>query len=329
MSSSQLETLWRQVSRDVFLNGTKRDRQWWLAHFEALLAHEAELPRHELAEAEAPFDRLMLHYSASYRKTRELAHEVGAKLRPEYISHMRAHRAWRPDMTNIPYSPVRSELAWWLKRRQKKDALLADFEKLRMAMRPLYHELNHVILFSLLRPTNLEAPTEDEVKHYYTLVECLVRIRDLAHAEELGEWRTPLNIGNAVNYPLGEITGAFLEPLSFERFRDLIGYCFFQKMGTSPRAIAAAWKKTGRPLPGAKTRREYFKVGPGEHENWYDWYIERYGYSYKLPPAATKFRALTYEPVSPERFISEREPAYALYKWFTELFSGSRRQPRS
>ncbi|HEX4925144.1 MAG TPA: hypothetical protein VFV50_13710, partial [Bdellovibrionales bacterium] len=137
---------------------------------EALASHPAEL-------SEQPLDRLLLHHSPAYVRTRRLALRLGVRARAEFRSALRGFHDFEPWSRVIPYSPVKSELIFASAGRGRAIQTDKALRSLSKYVTNIYHEQNHAVLWRLLRPA-AKLKTKTDFQVHAALNEALTTLRE-------------------------------------------------------------------------------------------------------------------------------------------------------
>jgi hypothetical protein len=139
----------------------------------------------DLTLPEYPFDAELLNASPLYRQSREDYLELGGQFRARMISVPRSLSSHDLFSDVIEYSPVLSEMEWFIKNHEETaDAEFACESLLSYSGISIYHEQNHRILWRFLPP----APTEQRaLSRYLNFAEALVVMLDLALADQIGK----------------------------------------------------------------------------------------------------------------------------------------------
>lgn len=134
---------------------------------------------------EYPFDLQLLSASNLYRQSRQLYLSLQGQYAATMCSTMRSLSSQDLFRDEIQYSPVASELMWFMDRNHEvADPEFALSALLRFNEISLFHEQNHRILWRLLPP-----PPADKRSFYRYLnfAESLVVTLDLALGDQLGK----------------------------------------------------------------------------------------------------------------------------------------------
>ena len=133
---------------------------------------------------EFPFDSQLLTMSPLYLKSRKDYLGIGGRHYPSVCSTMRSLSAQDLFADSIQYSPMQSEIVWFLENFEDVTDPAKEIEAItRFSEISIYHEQNHRIVWRLLPP----APEEQsDLRRYLNFAESLVVILDLALGDELG-----------------------------------------------------------------------------------------------------------------------------------------------
>ncbi|MGE5086367.1 MAG: hypothetical protein ACM3MG_08725, partial [Bacillota bacterium] len=135
--------------------------------------------------AEYPFDGQLLNASALYRQSRKLYLSLNGQYSAKICSTMRSLSAQDLFRDEIEYSPVASELTWFMEHHQEvADPEFGMDALMRFNEISLFHEQNHRVLWRLLPPPPRE---ERDFYRYLNFAESLVVALDLALGDQLGK----------------------------------------------------------------------------------------------------------------------------------------------
>lgn len=134
---------------------------------------------------EYPFDGQLLHASSLYRHSRKVYLSLEGKFSAKMCSTMRSLSAQDLFRDEIEYSPVASELLWFMEySHEVADPEFGMDALMRFNEISLFHEQNHRILWRLLPPPPRE---ERDFCRYLNFAESLVVALDLALGDQLGK----------------------------------------------------------------------------------------------------------------------------------------------
>lgn len=135
--------------------------------------------------AEYPFDGQLLNASALYRQSRKLYLSLEGQYSAKLCSTMRSLSAQDLFRDEIEYSPVASELLWFMEHSHEvADPEFGVDAMMRFNEISLFHEQNHRVLWRLLPPPPAE---ERDFCRYLNFAESLVVALDLALGDQLGK----------------------------------------------------------------------------------------------------------------------------------------------
>jgi hypothetical protein len=278
----------------------------------------------QLEHPQLLFDRLMLAISREYLATRETAQHLGVSLFSSALSNSRSIAEFRSDTTKIGYTPLRDQLDWILasqkgrnfKEKEEELSTLARFAP------SAYHELNHAIFFTLIRPRGLSLGTV-EMKSYFCLAEALVKFRDIELAQHLGVVAAPLKaIGliyeSATNIEFGELA----QKRDFSSFRRLLGSLFLHLSGFKKSDADRTFKQADiseAPVFGSDASRPFVDdLIPA----WISEYQKKNGSRLQLPPLpkGAKPWVLNARFSAPHLLLKDYRFMDSLYKFYAALF---------
>ena len=284
---------------------------------------QAGLPKLSLAKPELPFDRFLLSYSQHYLQTRKIAEKIGCSLVPEVVSLSRSLTNFSPSSARIEFSPLRSELNWLLTSNADRKTRLSVFSDLTKITSCAFHDLNHSILFRLLRPQT-ELKNSKSIAYYYTFIESLVILRDLMLADELGPIGLPLKTLGVV-YRNNSRPKRSVTYLSFEEFYSYFSYTYLSLLGFSKTKARAALKHTGirfTPHPALDTNQDFIDH---THAYWMKKHFKQFGRRLVLPKKAKRGALRIQIRFSSELAqIEDREQMYRVYLWMRDFFEYDR-----
>jgi hypothetical protein len=202
---------------------------------------------------------------------------------------------------------------------------------MRRHVRPIYHALNHVIVFRLLRPSLRidalpDSPRKRElIRQYYALTEAIVSFRDILIGEELGRAAWPFVNAAAIYWAPPELDRESPPPLTFDRFVCSVFHVYLQILEYSPREILSLFGRAGLKHQAHPYFDEYATHTRRLHRTWFDAYLAKNGMSFRLPeeaPAGLMPR-MELKLGSPEERLLDRAELKRLYRWYRRVFHGA------
>ena len=279
--------------------------------------------KQKLEDPRLVFDRLLLKHSLPYRRTRKMASALGAVLLPKMMTKKASIRAWDPGRKEVFFSPVVPELRELLLEDDFSGRSWKTLERIKDRYRSAYHDLNHYIAFSLLRPAPSRIAPRTETTRYYRLVESLVRMRDLEFAENLGDAGAPLSAAGVLECALSESEIGPEKPWArFESFAAMLTYLYFQRLGYSRSEIHAEFRKARRKIPEYPLRGVSEAALNGNIQLWAREYRRKFGDRLRFPPTKTNLRLERCEVAlaSPRGFLEDPELLRGLHHWYRAIF---------
>ncbi|MGZ3697057.1 MAG: hypothetical protein ACXWPM_06880 [Bdellovibrionota bacterium] len=308
-------SLVQKIKRDVFRSASSATTEKQLfqrlaiEQIQRLLEHSQRLPRHPLEEEELLWDRLLLHYSKCYRRTRELAHTLGVRLIPSMTSVTRDVETWDFRSNPISYSPIASEVLWTVSRQEPHAERFRALDSLRPYVTQTYHALNHAIIHRLIEPRLDARDGRGQVLDLISWIETLVFLRETQFIQELGPLAFPVTVTNAQTPgdPSGvEITSQFRLHL-YSAHRALAGPD--RSQGGSRQLIPLDWRKSDSQKKAT---------------DWGKDYARRNGGKILLParaPAKLGLPILRFRVLGPEELGRDPAAMKKEWDWFTAVFS--------
>jgi len=296
------------------------------ARTRAVLLANRQLPPQPSEISELLMDRLLLRISASYRATRQYVSLLGIELVPQIRSVQRALTTFDMHTGRLGYSPIESELFWATEKPGDPKRLL-HFQQLTHFNVPLFHDLNHLVLFRLIHPDPVARPTDQVIRHYYSLIEALVIIRDLEIAYELGPLSVVLN-ENGILYRCIRKTMPVDWKMDFDFFKTALLFTFYEV------AYAASRERTVRFIEGTGMPSPHKVLGTNASfledisPRWVKDYLDRYGRTLRpagakpVPRAAARLE-FDFKVKSPEQLAKDERQFRAFYEWYRRVYSPS------
>ncbi|MBV2168069.1 MAG: hypothetical protein KUL82_05105 [Bdellovibrio sp.] len=139
---------------------------------------------------EYPFDSQLLTLSRLYRESRKLYLAQGGSFASRVCSVPRSLSSHDLFKDEIEYTPIFSELAWFVENHQEvldSDLFIKQLSSLSAIS--VFHEQNHRILWRLLPPPPIE---EKDFCRYLNFAESLVIVLDLVLGDEIGGRLSPV-----------------------------------------------------------------------------------------------------------------------------------------
>ena len=150
---------------------------------------------------EYPFDHQLLSLSKLYRKSRETYLALPGAYSRKVSSTMRSLSTHDLFENDIQYSPIATEIAWFMKNTEDVSDPAAEVQALlRFGEISIFHEQNHRICWRLLPPV---PKSQAEVSRYLNFSESLVATLDVAMADEIGGKLSPAFERLKVTYRVG------------------------------------------------------------------------------------------------------------------------------
>ncbi|MGZ3687907.1 MAG: hypothetical protein ACXVBW_06390, partial [Bdellovibrionota bacterium] len=300
---SELAALLRSARRTAFERAPKNtDRDYGrtvaLEQVRLVLERSQAIGKTPFPQKEAVLDRALQKYSKNYLLTRKLAAQLKIRLDPKEVrAGLADYYSWDPGRAVVDYTPLESRLRECLSRSGAKGGSWNEFDRLRLRIRPLYHELNHAVLFRAFRPSGeiLRMPDSAlkrrHVRHYYALVESMVIFRDILIAEELGELAWPFIQSGALYFGLkdGIRTRRFM---NFDRFVSCLLHMQWQVLGRRSREIQRFFAEAGRKFVYHSYFSEFNDRSFGLHRKWFERYLRTHRAEFRLPAPTAALKPL-------------------------------------
>ncbi|MCC6278508.1 MAG: hypothetical protein IT289_11395 [Oligoflexia bacterium] len=168
------------------------------------------------------FDKSLYNISRLYRQNRVLAHVLGARLVPKFITVGRSLEEFDLKNHEIYYNPIADELLWRLSTKNSDEWIWT----MRMVLEysnSIFHELSHFII-------NKSLPWVECGLERYAFQESLVLYRDVLLGRELGKGGLPFNVCGVV-YRTSADTGPLAKSKRFDFFRTQVIFGYLQVRG--------------------------------------------------------------------------------------------------
>jgi hypothetical protein len=288
-----------------------------LDQIRALIKHQSKLRPLKGELSDALFDRLMLSESRCYQVTRSIATEMNIDFEHKFRSGKNAFRAFDPALSRVAYSPIAQEVAWVCR---PKVVPTQAFQELRILFgysNALYHDLNHAILYRLVRPTKVNVAPK-AVQNYFALIESLATMREIEFSRELGPASVPLATAGVVYYWLIDPEVIPGSPPTFINFRRLLLFNYFRILGQSLPQTKESLIKSGVTPWSCRFR------GPSDNlvericPRWMQEYLKRHGNRIALPAPYSRGQRISADPS--KEFISDPRFIESIYEHYMSLF---------
>jgi hypothetical protein len=288
-----------------------------LDQMRALMKHQSKLRPLKGELSDALFDRLMLRESRCYQVTRSIATQMGIDFDQKFRSGKNTFRAFDPALSTVAYSPIAQEVTWACRPNVLPTQAFEELRLLFSHSNALYHDLNHAILYRLVRPTKVNVAPE-AIKNYFALIESLATMREIEFSRELGPSSVPLATAGVVYYWLIDSEVIPESPATFKNFRRLLLFNYFRILGQSLRQTKENLVKSGITPWLCRFR------GPSDNlvekicPKWMQGYLEKHGNRIALPAPHSHGQLLFVDPT--REFISDPRFIESLYEYYVNLF---------